>query len=43
MQVPGSDAHICVTRGIANLRQRSTASQGVADNGVPAMTDGERA
>jgi hypothetical protein len=41
MQIPARDTHIGVPCGIANLGQRASARQVVADKRVPAVVDGE--
>ena len=42
MQIAARNADICVPRGIANLGEGSTTSQGVTDKRVPAVVDGQR-
>jgi hypothetical protein len=43
MQIPRRDAHVGMPRGVANFGQRAAAGQGVADERVAAVVDGERA
>jgi hypothetical protein len=43
MQIPRGDAHVGVTGGVANLGERATASQNMADERVAAVMDNERA
>src|SRR5205823_4094734 len=42
MQIPARDAHIGVTRGIANFGKRPTTGQRVRDERVPAVMDRQR-
>ena len=41
VQVGRGDAHVGVTRGVADLGQGSTAGQGMADERVPAVMNGD--
>lgn len=41
MQVGGCDAHVGVPSRILDFGQGSTAGQGVADEGMPAVVDGK--